>query len=308
MRTGAVIAAAGPSKRTGEFTPMRQAGPLSYVQRIIASLEQSDVFPIVVVTGLDGDALAKHLKKLGVICLTNADYAHSDMFASAKIGLSFILDKCDRTFFTPVDVPLFSASTTLSMMEADAPVVKPSCRGRSGHPVLLSCEILPAVLRYDGGGRLGDAIAACNCETAYVEVDDEGVLHGADAAPIRDALLAKRTHELFRPAVDVALLRENTLFDKNGARLLHMIDYFGTVKLACEKAGMSYSKAWKLIAAMEESLGFPLITRKPGGESGGGSSLTERGAELLARYERYTERVRQYAKEAFDEAYGAFLL
>lgn len=307
MRTGAVIAAAGPSRRTGEFTPMRPMGPLTFVQRIIASLQQADVFPIVVVTGLRADELEAHLKKLGVICLRNERYAESDMFFSAKLGLGFIRDKCDRTFFTPVDVPLFSSSTVLAMMEADAPVIKPVFCRQCGHPVLLSCELLPQILAYTGEGRLGDAITACGGETAYVEVDDAGVLHGTMSEPVREALLSSHTRQLFRPVVDVSLMREGKLFDKSGARLLHMIDYFGTVKLACEKAGMSYSKAWKLIAAMEENLGFALIDRQPGGESGGGSRLTEKGAALLTRYERYTERVRQCAKEAFTAEFQSFL-
>ncbi len=307
MHTGAVIAAAGPSRRTGEFTPMRPMGPLSFVQRIIASLQQADVFPIVVITGLAGDALEAHLKRLGVICLRNEQYAESDMFASAKIGLSFIQDKCERTFFTPVDVPLFSSISILSMMEANAPVVKPVYNGHAGHPVLISCDCIPSILAYTGTGRLGDAIVACGRETAYVPVNDAGILHGVESEPIRDTLLQNHTKQLFRPVVDVSLMREDKLFDKSGARLLHMISYFGTVKLACEKAGMSYSKAWKLIAAMEDNLGFALIDRQPGGESGGGSRLTKRGRELLARYERYSERIRQYAKDIFAEEYGDFL-
>lgn len=308
MQTGAVIAAAGPSKRTGAFNPMRRMGPLTFVQRIIASLQQADVFPIVVVTGLDADALEAHLRKLGVICLRNEAYARSEMLDSAKIGLAFLQDKCDRTFFTPVDVPLFSASTALAMMESAAPVVKPVYAGRSGHPVLLRCDIIPAILSYTGEGRLGDAIAASAKGTAYVEVDDAGVLHGADTEPVNSALIERHTKRLFRPSVEASLLREEKLFDRSGAELLHMIDYFGTVKLACEKAGMSYSKAWKLLAAMEEKLGFALITRRPGGGSGGESHLTEKGADFLARYERYAERVRQCAKDAFWEEYGTFLL
>lgn len=308
MQTGAVIAAAGPSKRTGAFNPMRQMGPLTFVQRIIASLQQADVFPIVVVTGLDADALEAHLRKRNVICIRNEAYACSEMLDSAKIGLAFLRDKCARTFFTPVDVPLFSASTVLAMMESTASVVKPVYAGRSGHPVLLSCDIIPDILSYTGEGRLGDAIADSAREIAYIEVDDAGVLHGADTERVNDARIERHTRQLFRPAVEVSLLREDTLFDKSGAELLHMIDYFGTVKLACEKAGMSYSKAWKLLAAMEEKLGFALIMRRPGGGSGGESHLTEKGADFLARYERYVERVRQCARDAFAEEYDTFPL
>jgi molybdate transport repressor ModE-like protein len=50
--------------------------------------------------------------------------------------------------------------------------------------------------------------------------------------------------------------------------------------------GMAYSKAWRLIGAMEERLGFLLIERKVRGLSGGGSRVTSQGKELMKRYNR----------------------
>lgn len=180
MKTGAVIAAAGMSSRMGGFKPLLKIGGIPMVQRIIASFQQGGVFPIVLVTGFRGAELEKHIATTGVICVRNENYAHTQMFDSARIGFSYIVDKCDRTFFTPADIPLFSANTILRLMECGGPVVKPVYQGTGGHPILLSCSVLPKLMAAEGGGGLNEAIGRCCGSIETVEVGDEGVLRDAD--------------------------------------------------------------------------------------------------------------------------------
>ena len=305
MKTGAVIVAAGMSSRMGEFKPTLKVGAISMVQRIIANYQQAGVFPIVLVTGFRGDELEKHVAKTGVICIRNESYASTEMFDSACLGFTYILDKCDRCFFSPVDIPLFTASTIRKLMDVEASVVKPAFQGKSGHPILLSCGILPALMAAGGGHGLRKAIEdCCGGHIAAVEAGDEGVLQDADTPEDYRQLIEQHNRQLLRPAVEISLMRENKLFDKNGARLLRMIAYTGTVKGACEKMQISYSKAWGLLSALEDHLGFPLIERKPGGEYGGSSQLTAEGQGLLEKYEAFVEKVRRYADTCFDECFG----
>ncbi|MDD3920132.1 MAG: NTP transferase domain-containing protein [Eubacteriales bacterium] len=302
MKTGAVITAAGRHEREGEFKPLKKMGAISVAERIIATFQQAGVFPIVVITGYRAAELEKQLSRLGAVCLRNEAYETTQMLDSAKLGFSFIKEQCSRTFFTPVDVPLFTRDTVYRMMAAKAPVVKPVCEGRGGHPVLLSCSLLPDICAYDGPGGLRQAINTCCEEIDFVPVEDTGVLlREADAAADAEGgLVEQHSKQLLRPIWSLSLMREGKLFDENGALLLHMLAYTGTVKGACEKLGISYSKAWKLIAALEENLGFALIERQPGGEYGGGSHLTAQGQTLLQAYEEYTAKVRQYANDTFS--------
>jgi molybdate transport repressor ModE-like protein len=96
-------------------------------------------------------------------------------------------------------------------------------------------------------------------------------------------------------------MSENKLFDKDGAMLLRMIEYTGTVKDACEKMQISYSKAWSILSGLEGNLGFALIDRRPGGESGGGSQLTAEGSDLLNRYEKFAAEVKRFGGELFND-------
>lgn len=303
MRTGAVIAAAGEFSATGGFKPMIKTGTISTVQRIIANFQQAAVFPVVLVTGFRSEELAKHISKTGVICIRNEDYTNTQMFDSAKLGFSYIADKCDRTFFSPVDVPLFTVNTIKRLMESSALVVKPACGGKEGHPVLLSSKVLPLLAAAECGEGLKKAIEQCCVDLETIEVGDEGVLRDVDAPGDYGRLIERHNEQLLRPSIEISLMREDRLFDKKGALLLHMIEYTGTVKGACEKMQISYSKAWNMLSELEEHLGFALIERKPGGEYGGGSELTPEGRDLLSRYERFTEKLTRYADECFFECF-----
>jgi molybdenum cofactor cytidylyltransferase len=308
MRTGAVIVAAGMSSRMGDFKPMLKIGAISMVQRVIMSYQQAGVFPIVLVTGYRGDELKKHVAGTGVICVHNDAYATTQMLDSARIGFSYIADKCDRTFFSPVDVPLFTINTVVKLMRADASVVKPAYRGRNGHPILLKACVLPQLLSEEAEGGLRRVIdACCGGDIAAVEVDDEGILLDADTPEDFSRLVERHNRQLLRPDIEISLMRENKLLDKGGALLLQMIVYTGTVKGACEKLQISYSKAWGMLDEMEKNLGFPLIERRPGGEYGGSSQLTAEGRSLLERYEAFAEKVRKYADACFSACFGNYI-
>ena len=292
--------AAGKSSRMGDFKPMLQMGTISIVKRIIANFQQAEVFPIVLVTGYRAKELEKHVSKLGVICIRNEKYDSTEMFDSVKLGLDYIRDKCGKTFFSPVDVPLFTAETLRKMMQSDAAVVKPVYGEKAGHPVLLSSSIIPQILADGGEGGMGKALGRFFSVTERMDVNDQGITKDADMPEDYRELVEIHNRQLFRPRIEISLVRENKVFDDRLAMLLRMIEYDGTVKSACERMGISYSKAWKMLSDFEENLGYELIDRCAGGDSGGTSRLTERGRDILCRYEEYCRQVRHFAEECFD--------
>ncbi len=86
--------------------------------------------------------------------------------------------------------------------------------------------------------------------------------------------------------------------DKNGKafgegpyELLKRVDETRSLHWAAKEMGMAYSKAWRLMGAMERRLGFLLIERKVGGLSGGGSRVTSQGKELMKRYKDFQKDV-----------------
>ena len=304
MQVGAVIVAAGMSSRMGDFKPMLNIGSISIAQRIVATLHQAGVEKIVVITGFHAQQLERHLSGQGLIFLRNENCASTQMFDSAKIGLAYLRDKCDRILFTPVDIPLFTALTVAKLLESEAVLACPVCEGKTGHPLLIAASLVDTLLADSGENGLQGAIARCGFAMERIPVEDPGVLHDADTPDDYKALLAYHNEQLIRPEISIALSREKAFFDEKTAMLLSLVEETGSVRRACERMQISYSGGWNIIRALESQLHFPLLERSQGGASGGESRLTERGKRLLGCYERYTQALREQAKTLFPVYFG----
>ena len=304
MQIGAVIVAAGMSSRMGDFKPMMNIGSISIAQRIVATLHQAGVERIIVVTGYNAQQLERHLAGNGLIFLRNEAYASTQMFDSAKIGLSYLRDKCDQILFTPVDIPLFTALTVTKLLESGVPLACPVCEGKTGHPLLISSSLLDTILSDSGENGLQGAISRCGVAMTQVPVEDPGVLHDADTPEDYQSLLAYHNEQLVRPELSISLSREKAFFDEKTAMLLSLVEETGSVRRACERMQISYSGGWNIIRALESQLHFPLLERSQGGASGGESRLTERGKRLLGCYQRYSQAMREQAKLLFNDYFG----
>ena len=301
MQIGAVIVAAGMSSRMGDFKPMLNIGSISIAQRIVATFHQAGVTKIAVVTGYNAPLLERHLSNSGLVFLRNEDYASTQMFDSAKIGLAYLRDKCERILFTPVDIPLFTAMTVTELIESDAELCCPVCEGRTGHPLLIASSLVDAILADSGEGGLQGAIARCGAEMLQIPVEDPGVLHDADTPADYKALLQFHNEQLIRPELSVSLSREKPFFDEKTSMLLALVDETRSVRSACQRMQISYSTGWNIIRALESQLHFPLLERSQGGASGGEGRLTEKGKRLLGCYERFSEELRQQASALFEQ-------
>jgi molybdate transport system regulatory protein len=67
-------------------------------------------------------------------------------------------------------------------------------------------------------------------------------------------------------------------------QLLELVAETGSIRKAAAQLGMSYRKAWLLLQALKETFGTPLVETVSGGRSGGGTSLTAAGREVVMRY------------------------
>ena len=104
----------------------------------------------------------------------------------------------------------------------------------------------------------------------------------------------------FQPAIRVAIRGVEKFFGPGIALLLELIGETGSVKEACRRMELSYTKGWTIINRAEQELGFALIRRNQGGKEGGSSSLTEEGREWVAKYRAYEKDVKDYAESVFE--------
>ncbi|MGV8995757.1 MAG: winged helix-turn-helix domain-containing protein [Parvibaculaceae bacterium] len=66
--------------------------------------------------------------------------------------------------------------------------------------------------------------------------------------------------------------------------LLEHIEREGSIRAAAIAMGMSYRRAWLLIANMEEMFGAPVLNRVTGGRQGGGAKPNALGRAIATRY------------------------
>ncbi len=307
MQIGALIVAAGMSSRMGDFKPMLSIGSISVAQRVVATLSQAGVGKIVMVTGYNATQLERHLAGNGIIFLRNENYRNTQMFDSVKIGLSYLLDKCDKVLFTPVDVPLFTAKTVKTILDSEAPLVVPVCQGEQGHPILIANHLIPEILADSGEMGLRGALDRCSAPTLRVEVADFGTIQDADTPEDFSKLLEYHNSQLVRPVVSVSLAKEKSFFDSKIAMLLMLIDETKSVRAAGQRMQLSYSSCWNIIRTLESQLNYTLIERSQGGAGGSTSVLTDRGRELLERYCAYEQMLKDRANELYDQYFGGLL-
>ena len=304
MEIGALIVAAGMSRRMGEFKPMLSIGSISVAQRVVATLSQAGVNKIVMVTGYNATMLERHLSGNGIIFLRNEAYETTQMFDSVKIGLRYLQDKCDKILFTPVDVPLFTAKTVNTILDSGAALAAPMCDGKQGHPILIANELIPEILNDCGEMGLKGAMDRCSVPLQRIEVEDFGTIHDADTPEDFSQLVDYHNSQLVRPVVSVTLNREKPFFDSKIAMLLMLIDETRSVRAAGQRMQLSYSSCWNTIRTLESQLNDTLIERSQGGAGGSTSVLTQRGRDLLERYLAYEKQLKQQANELYAEYFG----
>ena len=304
MQIGALIVAAGMSSRMGQFKPMLNIGSISVAQRVIATLSQSGVSKIVMVTGYNATILERHLSGNGIIFLRNDHYETTQMFDSVKIGLRYLLDKCDKVLFTPVDVPLFTSRTVKTILDSGAPLACPMCEGRQGHPILIDNALIPEILNDCGEMGLKGAMDRCSVPLRRIDVDDPGTIHDADTPEDFSQLVDYHNSQLVRPVVSVSLNKEKPFFDSKIAMLLMLVDETKSVRAASQRMQLRYSSCWNIIRTLESQLNYTLIERSQGGAGGSQSRLTDRGRALLQRYTAYEQALKEQANALYAQYFG----
>lgn len=109
--------------------------------------------------------------------------------------------------------------------------------------------------------------------------------------------MAKRDEQGREPDLWYRVLLPHGAVGPGKVQLMRCIAETGSVSASARRLKMSHKRSVALVGEIN-SLGFgTIIETRAGGEAGGGARLTERGAELLARYDELDRAVRDAAAE-----------
>ncbi|MGD9560177.1 MAG: NTP transferase domain-containing protein [Oscillospiraceae bacterium] len=299
--TAALIIAAGKTQHREKFDPMRPVGGLSAVQRLVRVYQQAGICRIVLVAQ-DLEAVEKHVARMGVVCLQNG-CADAEMLDSVKIGLAYLQGKCERVQVTPVSVPLYTVETVKRLAALHEPLVIPLHEHASGHPVQLGAELFGNIIDYEGPGGLAGAIQALGMQRLFVEVPDAGVLLNIEQNGDYEELLARHSLNRLLPVVRLNISREDYAYGPGTQQLLRLVNDTQSLRLACQQMGISYGKGWKMVNNIEAMFDGGVLVRQPGGKHGGGTTVTEKGQRIIARYDAWVKASREKVEELFNETF-----
>ncbi len=98
---------------------------------------------------------------------------------------------------------------------------------------------------------------------------------------------------------------EEKIFGQGPCQLLRRVEKTDSLHQAALQMGMSYNKAWRLIRLLEKRLGFPLLEKQVGGQSGGGSRVTPGAKDLIDRYERFETDAIKAIEKSYRKHFGS---
>ncbi|CDF78372.1 transcriptional regulator, LysR family [Formosa agariphila KMM 3901] len=82
-------------------------------------------------------------------------------------------------------------------------------------------------------------------------------------------------------------------------KLLKKVDSEHSITAAAKALNMSYKKAWNLLNDMEQLADAPLLVKSIGGKSGGSSTLTAYGKQLIAEFEDLNDKCETFLNNEF---------
>ena len=181
MKLGAVVVAAGLSRRMGREKVLLPFGDATVLERVLATLAAASISERVVVVRPDLPRAAAIARSSGARVVVNAN-PQEEMLLSIRMGIAELSPGVDAFFIWPADHPAVSGETLADLARAAgrSRVVLPVHAGRRGHPALVGADLVADIAAIPGGQGLRHLWRARPEVLFEVAVDDGGVLVDLD--------------------------------------------------------------------------------------------------------------------------------
>ena len=183
MKIGALILAAGESKRMGEPKLLLPFGQKTIIETIIDTVIESKVDEILVVLGSSAEKIEEKIKDFPLRITVNPHYKQG-MLSSIKWGFKEISDKIHAVLVCLGDQPSISTEVIDKVIDAykqiGKGIVVPTYNKRRGHPVLIDIKYLEEVQNLSPDVGLRGVVYNHPEDTHEVEVDTPSILRDID--------------------------------------------------------------------------------------------------------------------------------
>ncbi len=307
------LVAAGFTGDERDLPPaMIRLGQVTLIERVIIRFQLVGSAPVIVITGFENELLERHLARMSVVCLNNPDWKESTFFDDAMMGLDLSLmtcPACEKVLLATPLIPSVSKETLMTLLASGEPVAVPVFEGEEGLPLAFHRGVIAKIPRRSAGKTPADLVSLSPGPVERIAVSDPGILSGLDRlvdSPGRKPGWIEKDPLPMRARLKLSLARDSVFFGPGPATLLRLIDETGSVRTACIRMKLSYSKGWQILNLLEEELGAAVVDRQPGGQEGGSSKLTVTGRELLNRFEQLSSETQRSVNLLFDQIFRDF--
>jgi molybdenum cofactor cytidylyltransferase len=181
VKLGAVVAAAGLSRRMGREKVLLRFGDRTVLERVLFTLEAASIGERVVVVRSDLPQVAETARRLGARVVVNPR-PEEEMLLSIRMGIAELSPDIDAFFVWPADHPAVRGQTLTELAQSAGRhrVVLPVHAGRRGHPALVGADLVADIAAIPAGEGLHHLWRARPDVLSEVAVDDSGVLIDLD--------------------------------------------------------------------------------------------------------------------------------
>jgi molybdenum cofactor cytidylyltransferase len=204
----ALILAAGESRRMGSPKALLPYAGASFLDTLIA-LVAPRCSPVVVVLGAAAGEIRASARRPAVF-VVNPEWRRGQT-SSMQCGLRAVPPEAAGVLFTLVDHPAVAPATIDALLDrtwdrpspfvacrpspnhdglGDGALLRvPRYRGRRGHPIWFSRELIPEFLALPAGGAARDVVRRHAADTGFLDLDDAGIVADIDDPADYAALL-----------------------------------------------------------------------------------------------------------------------
>jgi molybdenum cofactor cytidylyltransferase len=174
-----LILAAGESRRMGSPKALLRFREETFLDTL-TGLFARVCSPVIVVLGAHADLIQARAGRPATF-VRNEHYTNGQT-SSMQCGLRAVPPGASGVLFTLVDHPAVACSTIGRMVEGNGAALLrvPRYRGKRGHPIWFSRELIAEFLSLPEDGAARDVVRAHAAETEFVDLDDPGTVADID--------------------------------------------------------------------------------------------------------------------------------
>lgn len=184
MMLGAVVLAAGMSRRMGAPKPLLRWGNTTIIEHVIQTLRHAGIEEIIVVAGASFSSLSSLLDSYECEVVLNPLYEIDEMMASVQCGIRRISAHVNSAFIVLADQPQIEPEVIEELIKEHEKqpgmITIPSYQMRRGHPWIVPNKYFNELLSMKVASKLYEFLFLHTQDIHYVDVNTPSILKDVD--------------------------------------------------------------------------------------------------------------------------------